>query len=146
MNALTTCRPTRSMARFGWDFDDAFNHFFSNRAASEWAPPADIVEEDERYLVRLDVPGLKREDIAVSVENNHLIVRGTRKASEEEQNRNFLRTERFRVDFVRSFRLGNRAAKKDIQATYSDGVLEVAVPKAEESKPQAIEVKVAQEK
>jgi HSP20 family protein len=129
------------MARYGWDFDDVFNHFFTNRSAGQWSPPADIVEEEDRFLVRLDVPGLKREDISVSVENNHLIVRGTRQIKDEESTPNFLRSERFRGDFVRSFRLGNQAAKKDIQATYTDGVLEVAVPKAEEAKPQTVEVK-----
>jgi len=129
------------MTRHGWDFDDVFNHFFSDRSTGQWAPPADIVDEDEQYLVRLDVPGLKREDITISIENNHLIVRGTRKTEKEESEKNFLRSERFRGEFVRSFRLGNRAAKKDIQATYSDGVLEIAVPKAEEAKPQTIEIK-----
>jgi HSP20 family protein len=141
MNALSTFRPRHSLARFERDFENVFDHFFAPRARGQWAPAADIVEEDERYVVRMDLPGLKRDDIAVSVENNHLTVRGTRKVDEEEKDRNFLRSERYRGEFVRSFRLGNRAAKRDIQASYIDGVLEVSVPKAEEAKPQTIEVK-----
>ncbi len=142
MKALTTWKPMAPLAAFDWDldFDRMVSRFFGDRASGLWAPPADIVEEDDRYLVRMDIPGLKREEITVSVENDHLTVRGHRKTEREEKNENYLRSERFSGEFVRSFRLGKRTSTKDVKATYENGVLEIAVPKAEEAKPRTIEV------
>jgi HSP20 family protein len=112
-------------------------------SASVWAPPVDIAEDDKEYLIQVELPGVNKEDVRVSVENGVLTITGERKAEKEEKGRKFHRIERMYGTFVRSFTLPDGTAGDKIAAEFRDGILKVHLPKSEEAKPKSIEVKVA---
>jgi HSP20 family protein len=109
-------------------------------SASAWFPPVDIHEENDRIVLRAEIPGISREDIELSVENGTLTLRGEKKQEKQVESENAFRQERFYGSFVRSFVLPALIEPDRIQATYRDGVLEVVIPKAEEAKPKKIKV------
>jgi HSP20 family protein len=108
----------------------------------EWAPPCDIYETDREIVVKAELPGLKKEDVLVSVENNVLTIRGERKFAEEVKRENFHRVERSYGEFLRSFTLPAYVDANKTLAEFKDGLLTVTLPKREEAKPKQIEVKV----
>jgi HSP20 family protein len=105
-----------------------------------WAPAVDLREEDSQFVIQADMPGMKKEDIDVNVENNVLTVRGERRFEAEVKKENYHRIERAYGKFARSFTLPARVVTDGIAANYKDGILEVVIPKAEESKPKKIVV------
>jgi HSP20 family protein len=111
-------------------------------SAGEWVPAVDISETDEDFIVSADAPGLKGEDIKISVANNVLTVRGERKNVREEKKEDFHRVERSYGSFERTFSLPSGVESENIRAKYSDGVLEVRLPKSKKAKPQEIKVEV----
>jgi HSP20 family protein len=107
-----------------------------------WQPAIDISDEKDHYFVKADLPGMKKEDIKIAVEDNVLTIRGERKHEAEKKEKNYFRLERSYGAFERRLTLGD--VKPDaISAKYQDGVLEISIPKAESSKTKYIEVKVA---
>jgi len=108
--------------------------------ASGWLPPVDIHEETDRFVVQAEVPGVRSEDIDVSLENNTITLRGEKKQEKVVEGENACRLERFYGTFSRSFVLSTRINPEQIKATFKDGVLEVIVPKAEEVKPKRIKI------
>ena len=106
-----------------------------------WSPAVDLREEDGQYLLHADMPGMKKEDIDINVENNVLTITGERRFESEVQKDTYHRIERAYGKFVRSFTLPTRVLADKISAAYKDGVLEVSIPKAEESKPKKIAIK-----
>ncbi len=109
---------------------------------AEWAPLVDIIEENNEYLVRAELPGLTRSDIKVTMENSVLTVTGERKLEKEEKGRRYHRIERAYGNFARSFTLPEDADSSKINANFRDGLLEIHVAKGEQAKPKQIEVKV----
>lgn len=109
---------------------------------AEWAPLVDITEDDKEYLIKAEVPEMKREDIKILVDENVLTISGERKSEKEEKGRKHHRIERAYGSFARSFTLPEDADAGRILAEYKDGVLLVRLPKTEKAKPKAIEVKV----
>lgn len=109
-------------------------------AVSGWLPPVDIHEETDRFVVQAEVPGVKSDDIDVSIENNTITLRGEKKQEKVVDGENASRLERFYGTFTRSFVLSTRINPEQIKATFKDGVLEVIVPKAEEVKPKRIKI------
>jgi len=107
---------------------------------SSWLPPVDIHEEADRIVVRAEIPGVRSDDIDVSVENNTLTLRGEKKPEKIVEGENACRLERFYGTFSRSFVLSTKINPEQIKATCKDGVLEVIVPKAEEVKPKRIKI------
>ncbi len=105
-----------------------------------WAPAVDLKEEDKRYVIQADMPGVKKEDIEINLENNVLSIRGERKFEGEVKKETYHRIERAYGKFVRSFTLPARVAADRISATQKNGTLEIIVPKAEESLPKKIEI------
>lgn len=105
-----------------------------------WLPPVDLREEEQSFVIQMEVPGLKKEDIDIHLENNVLTLRGERKFEEEEKKQNYHRIERFYGRFARSFTLPSLIQAAGIGASLKDGVLEVTIPKAEESKPKKIAI------
>jgi len=104
-----------------------------------FAPPVDIQETPEEFILRADLPGVSQKDVKVSIMGDTITIRGERK----QETRNGLhRLERAYGTFERSFTLGSAVRSDNIQATYRDGVLEVKVPKAEEAKVREVEVQV----
>lgn len=134
---------------FGPDMNRMFGRRFLHRmfgdeelpAAAEWMPAVDIEDKDEKVVVRADVPGVKPEDIKVTMENGVLTLAGERKSESEEKGKDFTRVERTYGKFFRSFTLPQGAEADKISAMAKDGVLEVVVPKSAKAQPRQIEVK-----
>ena len=110
---------------------------------SEWAPSVDIIEDEKEYLVKADLPEVKKDDVKVTVENGVLTITGERKMEKEEKDKKYHRVERSYGNFLRSFTLPDGADGTKVNAEFKDGVLKVHLPKSEKAKPKAIEVKVA---
>jgi len=109
---------------------------------SAWTPAVDIVEHDSEYVVKLELPGVNKEDVKITIESNILTIQGEKKQEKETNKENYHRVERNYGSFQRSFTLPTTVKSDKIDAVYKDGVLTVALPKAEEAKPKQIEVKV----
>ena len=109
---------------------------------TNWVPACDIYETDKDIVVKAELPGLKKEDVFVSIENNVLMLRGERKFSDEVKRENFHRVERTYGEFLRSFTLPTFVDTTKILAEFKDGILIVTLPKREEAKPKQIEVTV----
>ncbi len=105
-----------------------------------WAPRTDIKETDKDIMVRMDVPGMKMEDIDVSVDNDMLTISGERKMEKEEKGKDFVRMERGYGSFCRSFYLGIPVKESEVKASYKNGVLEISLPKAEVKKAKKIKI------
>lgn len=112
-------------------------------AVADWAPAVDIVEDDKEYLIKAELPEVKKEDVKVMVQDCVLTIQGERKNEGEEKGKKYHRVERPYGRFVRTFTLPDDADETKVMAEFKDGVLRVHVPKSEKAKPRAIEVKVA---
>ncbi len=108
---------------------------------AEWRPLADITEDEKEYLVKLELPGMKREEVKVSMESGVLTISGERKLEKEEKNKKYHRVERAYGSFSRSFVIPEDVVTDKIDAQFKEGVLEVHLPKGEHAKPKTIEVK-----
>jgi HSP20 family protein len=108
-----------------------------------WAPPVDIFETRDHVVIRAEVPGVRKEDMDVRIENGVLTLHGDRKQDTDVVQDGALRVERVYGKFARSFSLPTTIDAANVAATYKDGVLEVTVPKAETAKPKTIEIKAA---
>jgi HSP20 family protein len=108
----------------------------------EWNPRVDIYEDSEKFLFKVELPGLKASDINVSLENNILTLSGERKNEFEEKKQNFLRIERFYGAFRRSFQLPNTIDASQINAEMKEGVLQLALAKRLEVQPKQIKIEV----
>ena len=113
----------------------------SNVATSSWMPLVDIKEEPERFLIKADIPGVKPEEIEVTMENGALTIRGERRAEKEEKKEGYHRIERSRGSFYRRFAMPDSADADHIKAQGKDGVLEIEIPKRAILKPRKIDVK-----
>ncbi len=113
----------------------------SNFGTEEWSPAVDIKETDQAYEIHADLPGVKAEDIEVTMEEGVLTIKGTRESQKEEEKDNYKRVERFSGSFMRRFTLPDLADSTNVKATTKEGVLELVIPKAERAKPQKITVK-----
>ena len=107
---------------------------------AEWAPPLDVQETDTEYLIKADLPDVKREDVTVAVDNGVLAVEGERKMEKEEKGRKFHRVERSYGKFVRRLAIQTIVDEKKVAADFKDGVLNVHLPKSEQAKPRTIDV------
>lgn len=107
---------------------------------SDWAPPVDIREEKDRFVLLADVPGVDPKDIEITMENGVLAIRGERKLEPEEERKGFHRMERARGVFYRRFALPDTADAEKIAASGRNGVLEVVIPKQEKVQPRKIVV------
>ena len=146
--ALTRWTPVAPLSRdrfLGRLFEDAFNEMlrpFETETISSrsWMPPVDIRETDEALTLMLDLPGMTKDDVTVTLENDTLTVSGERKFEDEEKNDNYHRIERAYGSFSRSFNLARDTKADKVSANFANGVLEVTLPKAEESKPRHIDI------
>jgi len=107
-----------------------------------WVPALDVHENKDAYVVRAEVPGLKREDIDVSLQDGALVISGERRTEKVEEGVEVHRQERFYGKFQRALTLPEPVAADQVKADYKDGVLTVTLPKSEEAKPKKIDVKV----
>ena len=130
------------------DLRDEIDRFFESplTRTSEflgWTPAFDVYEEKDNYVVKAELPGMKKEDINVSFQGGELVISGERKSETKSQEAEVFRAERYFGKFQRAVSLPTAISAKDIRAEYKDGVLTVTIPKSEEAKPKQIEVKVS---
>lgn len=111
-------------------------------ASADWTPRVDISETDHEFVIKAEIPDVKKDEVKVSVDNGMVTIQGERKHEKEEKGKKFHRIERFYGKFVRSFSLPNNVDETKIKATFKDGMLNLQIPKTETAKPKAIEVKV----
>ena len=110
---------------------------------AEWSPLVDITEDDKEYLIKAELPEVKKEDVKLSIHENVLSISGERKYEKEEKGKKYHRVERAYGSFMRSFTIPDDADASKVAAEYKDGVLKVRLPKSEKAKPKSIEVKVS---
>ena len=152
MNNLTKWEPFKDWDPFSEldEFQNRLGSFFGHSPArrnregtfSSWSPAVDIIEDEKEFLVKAELPEVKKEDVHVSVENGVLLISGERKFEKEEKNKRYHRTERSYGSFTRSFSLPDGADASKVRAEFKDGLLRVHMPKSETAKPKQIEVKV----
>lgn len=107
-------------------------------------PRADIIEDETKYYLHIELPGIAKEDVKISVnEERVLTIKGEKKATEGRENNSFLRTERVFGTFSRAFILPENLDLEKISAKYSDGVLELSLPKVEPPTPKEFEINIA---
>jgi len=134
----------RTANLFDW-MDDFFGGSWPaarNTAEGSWAPRTDVMEKENEYEVSIDLPGLEKKDIKITVHDGLLEVTGERNLEKKEDSQGYKRIERAYGSFRRSFRLPKEVRANEIESTYEKGVLGIRIPKAEEALPKEIEVKV----
>lgn len=130
---------------------DQFNHdlnrFFTNTRPTtnggktrDWTPAVDIREEDDRFLLIADIPGVKRDDVEVTLEDGVLTIKGERRTETEETREGFHRKERVHGSFLRQFTLPDTVNPDSISANVTDGVLEIGIPKQARPEPRKIAI------
>src|SRR4051794_5732718 len=112
-------------------------------AARSWPPPMDLVEAEDHFLLRADLPGMREEDVSIEVRDNTLRISGERKAEHEQRERGWYRLGRQFGKFSRALTLPEGINPDTIEASFDHGVLEVKIPKPEERKPRRIAIKEA---
>ena len=112
-------------------------------AMADWAPSVDISETDTAYLVKAEIPGVKKEDVKVNIQDGMLTIQGERKQEKEEKGKKFHRVERCYGSFMRSFRVPDDADEGKVKAEFKDGMLNVTLSKSEKAKPKQINVSVS---
>jgi HSP20 family protein len=115
----------------------------SAAVTSDWLPAVDIKEESNGFVIHADVPGVEPKDIDVTLENGILTIRGQRRVEAREERDGYRRVERSAGQFFRRFSLPDTAAADGVQAKYSNGVLEVRIPKQAQVQPRRINVEAA---
>src|SRR5438445_13164429 len=141
MNTLTRWEPLREMEDLQSRLSTLFGRTPMRRGNGkesitlpEWTPLADITEDDMEYVIKAELPELKREDVKVTVENGVLTISGERKFEKEEKKKKYHRVERGYGTFMRSFTLPDDADGKKVKAEFKNGLLTVHLPKSEHAK------------
>lgn len=106
---------------------------------ADWSPAADVFEKDDAYVVALDLPGIDREKLDISIDENRLTIKGERAARNSTEHRRECPSGRF----VRTFSVPTSVEQKNIRAKYKDGVLEVSLPKQPQPKAQRVQIKIS---
>lgn len=145
MNITQCQRPTftrgHSFVRFT-NLNDELNRLFDTQVSDTWTPALDVYEDKENFVVQAELPGLKREDIEVSLHDGTLTISGERKAEKRNEDAEVYRAERLVGRFQRAVGLPTTVATEKVKAGYTDGLLTITLPKTEEAKPRKIDVSV----
>ena len=143
--ALIRWQPRESFA-IQREIDDLVSKFWGDVntwQGTGWHPRVDVVESDHEFTVHTELPGLNKEDIKVTLEDNVLTIEGERKHEDEQKDKRFFRRERSYGTFKRAFKLSTEVQADKIAANYKDGILNLTLPKSEAAKPRQIEVAVS---
>lgn len=143
--ALVRWDPARELDTLQADMNRIFDGFFGRREGNgygqrRWIPAMDLVETEDSFVIRADLPGLSREDVEIEVKDNVLTVAGERQAEHEQKGEGYHRVERASGRFARSLDLPQGVVADSVRASFDRGVLEVRIPKPEERKPTRIEI------
>jgi HSP20 family protein len=128
------------------EIDRLFSDLFPTRGSNNdadtavWAPLVDLAETEDAYHLQLDLPGIAKDDLSIDFHDNTLTISGVRNEAAKQDGTNYVRVERTYGHFYRSFTLQKAVDDARIEAAYQDGVLNVTIPKSEESKPRRIAV------
>ena len=143
MKLVSYQRPSVAWPTFGrlLNLNDELDRLFETPLQA-WAPALDVHEDKDKFTVSLELPGLKREDINVHLEDGSLIISGERKEEVVNESTQVHRRERFYGKFSRALTLPTAVSADKVKAAYKDGILTVTLPKAEEAKPKQIDVSV----
>jgi len=142
---LSRWYPIREMATLQNRVNSIFQDFAGENdpvTAASFAPPVDVFEDAQKVVLKLDIPGIKEEDLDIRVENQTLTVRGERKFEKEEKEENFHRIERRYGSFLRSFTLPTSVDTENVQANYEAGVLKLELKKKASAQPKQIKISV----
>ena len=141
--------PSREVGSFQDSVNRLFDNFFrspvqkdNDLAATSWMPAVDIYETENEVVLKAELPEVDVNDLDINAENNVLTIRGVRKLSSEIKEENYHRIERTYGTFSRSFNLPGTVDASRISANYKDGILKIALPKREESKPRKVSIQV----
>jgi HSP20 family protein len=140
--------PLRELSSLQSEMNRLFNTVFDQPGAGggnggtlrRWVPAMDLVESDDHFILRADLPGLSEDDVKIELEDNTLTLSGERKTEHERNEEGFYRIERAFGSFSRSLTLPRGIDPESVQASFDRGVLEVRIPKPEERKPRRIEI------
>ncbi len=128
------------------DFDDIVKDFFagfSNINASRGVYPLlDIKEDTEKYTIDVEIPGIEKKDLKISVKKNNLIIQGEKKEEKKREEESYLRVERSYGNFMRSVKLPTEINQSQITAKYNDGVVKIILPKTKKDKVKEVQVKI----
>jgi HSP20 family protein len=124
-----------SFFRSGWNEDTSL-------APAVWSPATDITEDEHGFSVKVELPGVKKDEVKITMENSVLTIRGEKKQEKESKKDSVHRVERMYGTFQRSFTLPSSVRSEKIEAAFADGILTIALPKAEDARPKQIDVKV----
>jgi HSP20 family protein len=147
--ALVRWDPDRELDLLQGDMNRLFDTFFQGRGlgaasngggARRWIPPMDLVEAEDEYVLRADLPGLSQDDLEIEVKDNVLTISGERRAEHEDRKEGYHRVERAFGRFSRSLDLPEGIDASAVSADFENGVLEVRVPKPEERQPTKIAI------
>ena len=125
---------------FSSDFNRLFNTLFDENRSQRWVPAMDLVEADDHFVLKADLPGLSEADVSIEVRDNALTISGERKAEHERRERGWYRVERSFGSFSRSLSLPEGIDADAITASFDRGVLSVTIPKPEQRKPRRIQI------
>jgi HSP20 family protein len=148
--ALVRWEPVRELSTLQNEMNRLFSSFFDTPTNGggggdglrRWVPPMDLVETDDHFVLRADLPGLGPDDVNIEVEDGVLTLSGERKAEHETKREGFYRVERASGQFRRSLTLPEGVELEQIAAAFDKGVLEVRIPKPEERKPRKVSISV----
>jgi HSP20 family protein len=143
----STWSPLEQLTRLHDEMDRMFAAPFTELSRggqffNQWAPALDLFEDKDNVFVKAEIPGMKKEEIEVSLHENALTISGERKVEQKHEEAENYRSERFFGRFSRSVVLPVPVESEQVKASYKDGILTVTLPKSEQSKPKQIEVNV----
>jgi HSP20 family protein len=150
--AIVRWRPLRDIVSIQDEMNQLFDDFFGRTPKrwsafgpeeGLWTPNVDVSETKDEIVVTAEMPGLKKEDIKLSVQDNVITLSGEKKSEEEKKDANFYRLERSFGSFCRSFTLPTPVEAEKIKASFKDGILKVTLPKSEKVKPKEIPINIS---
>jgi len=146
MAQVHECNPVHDLDLFGEEMARLFGWTVGGRRLAgetvfgTWGPPIDVVEEPDRFRVTADIPGMKKDDIHLTLDGDTLTIHGEKKQECEAKNEGYSRRERYEGSFSRSFELPGEVDPQKIEASYKNGVLEISIAKSDSARPKQIPI------
>ena len=147
--AVIRWEPARELQAIQQEMNRLFGSAFDAQGTTtngglgnRWIPPMDLVEDDEHFVVRADLPGIEEKDVNVELQDNVLTISGERKSEIDQRNEGYHRIERAHGTFVRSLTLPEGIDADGLKAKFANGVLELRIPKPEQRKPRKVAINV----
>jgi HSP20 family protein len=138
---ITRWDPYQQIADIHRELERTFGRMAGDgRSQRGWMPTVDIEQTDEEIVLKLDLPGMRREDVSIEVRDHTLIVTGERREEKEDKHEGYITRERIFGRFTRSFMLPEGVDPDQVRASFEDGVLRVRVPRPQESQPKQIQI------